>query len=265
MAVDSSAQKEHQIREFVDGNGNVAVGVKLHKKPISEDLNRHYPLEISPILFEESSLPAGLHSSHARDVYSISVLPEEGGNKNCASPLAFVSILEVPNQAKSPMCLDSPLNCQNCIDFQMKNEDVYSQCTIDIPSVNGNSVSPESYEEAVECFKTGNSPTSVLWRESSFKGGKLMQSLVNVSNPRDKPVSEKLHDLPNNRWRRYKRAASFDSRKVALLFSILSSFGTLVLIYLTLRVRQRADGRITPPLKKQQIMNDLETDVFLTH
>ncbi|KAL2991164.1 hypothetical protein AAZX31_11G244900 [Glycine max] len=140
------------------------------------------------------------------------------------------------------MCLDAHINCQNCIDFQMKNEDVYSQCIVDIPSVNGNSVSPESYEEAVESFKTGNSPTSVLWRESSFKGGKLMQSLVNVGNPRDKAVSEKLHDLPSNRWRRYKRAASFDSRKVALLFSILSSFGTLVLIYLTLRVRQRADG-----------------------
>ncbi|KAK7379474.1 hypothetical protein VNO80_04935 [Phaseolus coccineus] len=242
MAVDSSAQREHQIREFVDGNGNAAVGLKLHNKPSSGDLNRQFPLEIPPILFQDSSLPAGLHSSHARDVYSISVLPEEGENENCASPRAFLSILEVPNQAKSLMCLDSPINCQNCIDFQMKNDDVYSQCSIDIPCVNGNSVSPEPYEETIECFKTGNSPTSVLWRESSFKGGKLMHSLVNVSNPRDKPISEKLHDLPSNRWRRYKRAASFDSRKVALLFSILSSFGTLVLIYLTLRVRQRADG-----------------------
>ncbi|XP_020212341.1 uncharacterized protein LOC109796901 [Cajanus cajan] len=242
MALDSSGQKEHQIREFVDGNGNVAVGLKLHNKPSGVDLNRQFPLEIPPILFEETSHPAAMHGSHARDVYSISVLPEEDENANCASPLAFLSILEVPNQAKSPMCIDGHINCQNCIDFQMKSEDVYTQCIIDMPSVNGNSVSPESYEEAVESFKTGNSPKSVLWRESSFKGGKLMQNLVNVSNPRDKPVSEKLHDLPSNRWRRYKRAASFDSRKVALLFSILSSFGTLVLIYLTLRVRQRADG-----------------------
>ncbi|RZB50207.1 uncharacterized protein LOC114394651 isoform X1 [Glycine soja] len=237
-----SRKKEHQIREFVDGNGNVAVGLKLHNKPSNDGLNRQFPLEIPPILFEETSLPAGLHGSHTKDVYSISVLPEEDENANCASPLPFLSILGVPNQVKSPMCLDDPINCQNCIDFQMKNAGVYSQCIIDIPSVNGNSVSPESYEEAVEGFKTGNSPTSVLWRESSFKAGKLMQSLVNVSNPRDKPVSEKLHDLPSNRWRKYKRAASFDSRKVALLFSILSSFGTLVLIYLTLRVRQRADG-----------------------
>ncbi|XP_061336610.1 uncharacterized protein LOC133283718 isoform X2 [Gastrolobium bilobum] len=234
MTVDSSCQKEHQIREFLDKNGSVSVDcscLKLHKP------------EIPPILFEEASHPAGLHGSHARDVFSVSVLPEEGENANCAPPLAFLSILEVPNQAKSSMCLDAHLNCQNCIDFQMKNGDEYSQCRIDIPNVNGNSVSPESYEEGVESFKTGNSPTSVLWRESSLKvGGKLMQNLMNISNPRDKPVTEKLHDIPSNRWRRYKRVASFDSRKVALLFSILSSLGTLVLIYLTLRVRQKADA-----------------------
>ncbi|RID77149.1 hypothetical protein BRARA_A00079 [Brassica rapa] len=43
-------------------------------------------------------------------------------------------------------------------------------------------------------------------------------------------------------WRRYKRAASFDSRKIVILFSILSSVGTLILIYLTLRVRQNGDN-----------------------
>ena len=103
----------------------------------------------------------------ARDVYSISVLPEEDENEKCASPLAFLSILEVPNQAKSSMCLDSPINCQNCVDFQMKNDDVYSQCSIDIPCVNGNSVAPESYEETIDCFKTGNSPTVSLINSSS--------------------------------------------------------------------------------------------------
>ena len=106
------------------------------------------------------------HFLQAQDVYSISVLPEEDENANCASPLPFLSILGVPNQVKSPMCLDDPINCQNCIDFQMKNEGVYSQCIIDIPSVNGNSVSPESYEEAVEGFKTGNSPTVSLVNSS---------------------------------------------------------------------------------------------------
>ncbi|WZZ75831.1 hypothetical protein YC2023_087201 [Brassica napus] len=52
-----------------------------------------------------------------------------------------------------------------------------------------------------------------------------------------KAISERCHDAPTNRWRRYKRAASFDSRKIVIIFSILSSVGTLILIYLTLRVR----------------------------
>ena len=37
----------------------------------------------------------------------------------------------------------------------------------------------------------------------------------------DKAISERCHDAPTNRWRRYKRAASFDSRKIVILFSIL--------------------------------------------
>lgn len=246
MAIDSSScQKELQIQEFLEGNRNVPVGCSFLKlnKPSVDDLNRQIPIDKRPILVEEASLPAGLLDLHAQDVYSVSVVPEEGQNATRGSPLAFLSLVEVPNQAKGATCLDAHTNCQNCIDFEMKSEDMYSQCTIDIPNVNGNSVSPESYEEGVESFKTGNSPTSVLWRESSLKAGaKLTQSLVNLSNPRDKPVTEKLHDLPSNKWRRYKRSTSFDSRKVALLFSILSSLGTLVLIYLTLRVRQRADG-----------------------
>ncbi|WVZ07946.1 hypothetical protein V8G54_021292 [Vigna mungo] len=186
MAVDSSAQREHQIREFVDGNGNVAVGLKLHNKPemslvfialhpvFFPPLQRfhRYCLKILPF-----QLDCTVHML-ARDVYSISVLPEEDESENCASPLAFLSILEVSNQAKSPMCLDSPINCQKCIDFQMKNDDVYSQCSIDIPCVNGNSVFPESYEETVECFKTGNSPTRIKFqrRKTYAESGECQQS-----------------------------------------------------------------------------------------
>ncbi|KAI5406068.1 hypothetical protein KIW84_052714 [Lathyrus oleraceus] len=240
-----SLQKQHQIQEFLEGNGNVPVGCSCLKlnKPNVHDLNSQLPLDMPPILVEETSFPDRLHASQVPDVYSISVVPEEAEKENSASPPAFLSVVEVPSQAKSGRCLDSHTNCQNNIDFQMKSKDIYTQCIIDIPSVNGNSVSPESYEEGVESFKTGNSPTSVLCRESSLKvGAKLMQSLPSFNNARDKPVTEKLHDLPSNKWRRYKRSTSFDSRKVALLFSILSSLGTLVLIYLTLRVRQKADG-----------------------
>ncbi|KAE9587770.1 hypothetical protein Lalb_Chr23g0277481 [Lupinus albus] len=244
MALDSSSsQKVHHFLENVDENVNNYFCFNL-LKPNPDDLKQKFPADIPPILFEESSFPAGMNCSQARDVYSSYLLPDEGENGNRASPRAFLSVLEVPDQAKIPVCgLDANLNCRNCIDFQMKSEEVYSQCIIDIPSVNGNSNSPESYEEGVESFKSGNSPTSVLWRESSLKvGGKLMQSLVSLNSSKDKPVTEKVHDIPINRWRRYKRSASFDSRKVALMFSVLSSLGTLVLIYLTIRVRQRAEG-----------------------
>lgn len=66
------------------------------------------------------------------------------------------------------MCLDAHMNCQNCVDFQ-RSEDMYAQCVVDIPNVNGNSVSPDSYEEGVESFKTGNSPTvSLIFFTVSF-------------------------------------------------------------------------------------------------
>ncbi|KAL6523681.1 hypothetical protein OROGR_017284 [Orobanche gracilis] len=74
-------------------------------------------------------------------------------------------------------------------------------------------------------------------------GGKLMQLLMNHGTElpkftsRDRFVTERVNDMPNNRSRKFKRSASFNSRRVVLLFSVLSSMGTIVLIYLTLRVR----------------------------
>lgn len=121
-------------------------------------------MEIAQNMFSETgSLPY----LQAQDVYSILLVSEEGENASSASSLSFLSTVEVPNPAKSAMCLDGHINCQHNIDFQMKREDVYTQCIIDIPNVNGNSVSPESYEEGVESYKTGNSPTVSLINSSS--------------------------------------------------------------------------------------------------
>lgn len=50
---------------------------------------------------------------------------------------------------------------------------------------------------------------------------KLTTALIRLCDLTDKSPSERTHDAPANRWRRYRRAASFDSRKVVLLFSIL--------------------------------------------
>ncbi|KAK4256685.1 hypothetical protein QN277_006376 [Acacia crassicarpa] len=249
MAVDSSCEGEPKIREFLDGNGSLPVSCSCLKllKPSSDEVKQLDPLEVPSILFEEASLPGELHeplhSSLDQDLYSISVLPDEGDKAGCASPLAFFSILEVPDHSESLMSLDAQINCHSCVDLQMKCEGVCSSCKVDIPTVNGNPISPEFYEEGIESFKTRNFLTRVLWRQASSKvGGKLMQILTNLTTSRATSVTDKVHDLPSIRWRRYKRSASFDSRKVALLFSILSSVGTLVLIYLTLKVRQRGDG-----------------------
>ncbi|KAK9713460.1 hypothetical protein RND81_06G028600 [Saponaria officinalis] len=59
---------------------------------------------------------------------------------------------------------------------------------------------------------------------------------------KEKQGLERSHDGANNRWRKCKRSNFFDSRQIVIVFSILSSIGTLVLIYLTLRVRQVSDG-----------------------
>lgn len=102
-----------------------------------------------------------------QDVYSISVSSKDDDDAHFASPPAFLSILEVPNQSQGPVCLDAHLNCQDCIGFQMKRDEVYSPCIIDVPSGNENSFSPESYEDGVESLKTDNllavSRISNLW------------------------------------------------------------------------------------------------------
>ena len=67
-----------------------------------------------------------------QDVYSISVLPEEGKSPKCTPQLTFLSLLDVPFSSKNQMCLDAELNCQNCIDLKVDGEDAYSSCILDI-------------------------------------------------------------------------------------------------------------------------------------
>lgn len=68
-----------------------------------------------------------------QDVYDISMLPEEGNTSpQCASQLTVLSFVEVPFPSKSQMCLEAQLDCQNCIDLQMKSTDAYSSCIVDI-------------------------------------------------------------------------------------------------------------------------------------
>ncbi|KAK3224308.1 hypothetical protein Dsin_011333 [Dipteronia sinensis] len=129
------------------------------------------------------------------------------------------------------MCLEAQLDCQNCIDLQMKSADAYSLCIVDI---NVDKENPETLKTNDEIVGNVKSEGMVSHMQKVLQ----RQASLNI----DKSLTEGIHDTPINRWRRYRRAASFDSRKVVLLFSFLSSLGTLVLIYLTLRVRQNGDS-----------------------
>ncbi|ONI02269.1 hypothetical protein PRUPE_6G187400 [Prunus persica] len=199
---------------------------KLLKQTINE-VDQHCSLDILPLLLEKAPLPAKLkcpfHSSHAPDVYSISMLPEEGNSLRCASVLGYLNFLKVYNSSKSQMCMDAQSSCQNGIDSQANMADSHPPCIIEIDLEKGCIQAPESEEEAIESLKREGLLTRVFRRQASLKvGGKLMHLLFNHGTSRDNPVPEKVHETPNNRWRRCKRTASFDSRKVVFLFSIFS-------------------------------------------
>ncbi|PIA52162.1 hypothetical protein AQUCO_01000205v1 [Aquilegia coerulea] len=182
-----------------------------------------------------------------QDAYNISIESE----KENVNPqyLACLNFHEAPKPNENQECADSQWDSKNCTILQIGSEDRYCPCD----------VATDVKKELSETPSTGDRTIASLTRtESSLSrtprgkislqiGEKIMQLLMNDSNMLVKCTSgdklaERVPDTPNSRWRRYKRAASFDSRKVVLLFSILSSFGTLVLIYLTLRVKQIDDG-----------------------
>ncbi|GJV03949.1 hypothetical protein Tco_1337518 [Tanacetum coccineum] len=85
-----------------------------------------------------------------------------------------------------------------------------------------------------------------LKKQISFEmGGKCMQLLNNRSltkfSTRGKTAAGKALEALKMRNYNYKHIGSFNPRKVALLFSALSSLGAIVLICLTLRVKQIGD------------------------
>ncbi|KAF4370599.1 hypothetical protein F8388_020185 [Cannabis sativa] len=202
---------------------------------------------IFPLLVEEASCAGSLKlpsdGSHVQDLFSISVSPQESNDLHCSSHLAFLRFLEVTNPKNDQVYMEAKLNSQNSTDLKMNSTQTFSSCVVDIDVEKMSLKVPESNEKAVESLKSESVLLRVLWRQASVTvGAKLIQLLMNYGTSRDKTGVERVHETPNNQWRRYKRAASFDSRKVVLLFSILSILGTLILIFLTLKVRQSADS-----------------------
>ena len=85
----------------------------------------------------------------AEDIYSISVLPQESNNLQCASPFVFLRFLEVPNPAKDQVSMDAELNC---MDLKRNSEDTSSACVVDFDMEKEPLPVPD--EKAVESLKT---------------------------------------------------------------------------------------------------------------
>ncbi|KAL2528230.1 hypothetical protein Fot_20831 [Forsythia ovata] len=109
----------------------------------------------------------------------------------------------------------------------MDKANSYAPCVLDVDIEKGKpeSEKPKSIGECVVNLKHDDYLTI---------RGKFMQPLMN-----HRP--ERVYDAPTNRSTKYKRSVPFNSRRVALLFSVLSSVGTMILIYLTLRLRPIGD------------------------
>ncbi|KAI3669306.1 hypothetical protein L6452_40537 [Arctium lappa] len=183
------------------------------------------------------------------DAYSVVVLSDDGNpGLECELPTTLSTPAEVRVPLKSQLSLDARLSNQSYINMMVENAIAYSTCTIDVDIEKGKSET-RSKEETLGNLKNEEVLTKSLQKQISFDmGGKYMQLLMNHSlmlskfSTKDKTAAEKVLDAP--RSRKYKRAASMNSRKVVLLFSVLSSLGTIILIYLTLRVRQIGDASI---------------------
>ncbi|CAM9004069.1 unnamed protein product [Rhodiola kirilowii] len=191
-------------------------------------------------------------SNKAPDVYSI----ELPNGDNLEPDSACLGLIQFPNLFKSQLVYSAAahLNSQDCIALLVGDPANYSPDPVDVE--NGRSLDNSSADEIPGNAKSESLVTHVhkaLQRQVSGHLGRkfalhlveYLLVLLRISPKADKQAAEKGHDASNNRWRRYKRSASFDSRRVVLFFSILSIIGTLILIYLTLRVRQIGEALVT--------------------
>ncbi|XP_060169167.1 uncharacterized protein LOC132600014 isoform X1 [Lycium barbarum] len=193
-------------------------------------------------------MPVNVSEQQSKNTMDAAVLPDKGVIvPRCESYIDLPS-LSSPSYVKIPISMDTQSSSQNHANLKNDSTDVYSPYILDIDIEKGKPEALKSIEEMGGNLKTEDSLTMMLQREiTSQMAGKLIHFLNhNFELPnftfKDKWVDDKICDTSSNRLRKYKRAASFNSRRVVLLFSVLSSVGTIILIYLTLRVRMIADG-----------------------
>ncbi|KAH6760157.1 hypothetical protein C2S51_017106 [Perilla frutescens var. frutescens] len=179
------------------------------------------------------------------------VLPDGGTIDPQYESVPTVGIVEVPDQLKKDTCL----NTETKTYLMMDRVDNCAPCNSNVDIEKGTVEIPKLSEESIGCLKSDDSLAralqKVIWLQLS---GIFMQMFTHQSadlpkvSSKDRFVAERAYDTTTNRSRKYKRSpsfnASFNSRRVLLLFSVVSSMGTIILIYLTLRVKQISEGPV---------------------
>ncbi|KAL8253450.1 hypothetical protein R6Q59_037143 [Mikania micrantha] len=177
------------------------------------------------------------------DSFSYVDLPDKGNTEpHCELPV-YLNSTEVFVPLESQLSMTDQTNNQAYTKMVEMAYDC-SKCSEEYVDIErGKSETLGFNEETVGNLKIEEGQMKSLQKEISFElGGKYMQFLMNHSLilPKFSAQGEKVIEAP--KMRKYKRTTSFNSRKVALVFSLLSSLGTIILIYLTLKVKQMSDA-----------------------
>ncbi|KAL1569641.1 hypothetical protein AAHA92_01099 [Salvia divinorum] len=173
-------------------------------------------------------------------------------NPQCESAEA-VGLVELPDVLENETCLNSETNLLDQTYQMMDRVDNSPPCNLNVDIEKGTAEIPKSSEESIGCLKSDDSLAmalqKVIWLQLT---GIFMHLFMQQSHNlpmvalKDRSSAERVYDVSTIRSRRFKRSpsfnSSFNSRKLVILFSVVSSMGTIILIYLTLRVRQISDG-----------------------
>ncbi|XP_057807104.1 uncharacterized protein LOC131021829 isoform X2 [Salvia miltiorrhiza] len=179
-----------------------------------------------------------------QNVHSVVVLNDEGPTDQQYEPSSNINYSEVPKVMQSQLFLNSKPGLHNHTNLEVDDVNDYAPCVLDVDIEKGMAESLKSNVETVATLTSDDSLQKALHRDICLHiGGKFMQLLMNHGIELPKFTSrERVYDAASSRSRKYKRSQSFNSRRILLLFSVMSSMGTIILIYLTLRVRLVSDG-----------------------
>lgn len=158
-------------------------------------------------------------------------------NPQCEPQLEFVNCAEVSNMMKTEISLNGGSNLLNHNNLKMDKANSSAPCVLNVDIEKGRPESEKSKsinESAVNLKHDDSLARELLTEFILWIRGKFVQPLMN-----HRPV--RVYDTPTNGSRKYKRSASFNPRRVVLLFSALSSVGTIILILLTLKMRPTGD------------------------